>query len=99
MSDIERSRRRLPRPATVLSGVAVFAVLAGTATAASTVINGKQIKRGTVTGKQIKNKSLALNDLSKGAGRRSGRGRPGGREGRRRRAGPGGHRGTPVRRG
>jgi hypothetical protein len=61
-----RLRRRLPRPATVLSAVAVFALLAGTATAAS-LIDGKQIKRGTITGKQVKNKSLALSKLSKKA--------------------------------
>jgi hypothetical protein len=67
MSDIEGSRRRLPRPATVLSAIAVFAVLAGTATAASGVLDGKQIKRGTITGKQVKNKSLALKKLSNGA--------------------------------
>jgi hypothetical protein len=67
MSDIERSRRRLPRPATVLSAIAVFAVLAGTATAASGLIDGKRVKPGTITGKQVKNKSLALKKLSNGA--------------------------------
>ncbi len=66
MSDTERPRRRLPQPATVLAGIAVFAVLAGTATAA-TVIDGKQVKRGTISGKQIKNRSLALKELRKGA--------------------------------
>jgi hypothetical protein len=67
MSDTEGSRRRLPRPATVLSAIAVFAALAGTATAANSLIDGKQIKRGTITGKQVKNKSLALTKLSNGA--------------------------------
>jgi hypothetical protein len=70
MSKIEGSRRRLPRPATVLSGIAVFAALAGTATAASGVISGSEIKRGTITGKQVKNKSLGLKKLSNGAVKR-----------------------------
>lgn len=67
MRDTEASRRRLPRPATVLAAIAVFAVLAGTATAANGLINGKEIKPGTITGKQIKKKSLALNKLNPAA--------------------------------
>lgn len=67
MSKSARPRRRLPRPATVLASIAVFAALAGTATAASSLIDGKEIKRGTITGKQIKNKSLALNKLAPAA--------------------------------
>jgi hypothetical protein len=67
MSNPEGSRRRLPRPATVLAAIAVFAVLAGTATAANGLIAGKQIKPGTITGKQIKNKSLALKKLNNAA--------------------------------
>lgn len=67
MSESARPRRRLPRPATVLASIAVFAALAGTATAASSLIDGKEIKRGTITGKQIKNKSLALNKLAPAA--------------------------------
>ncbi len=67
MSDSEGSRRRLPRPATVLAAIAVFAALVGTATAAKGLINGNQIKRGTITGKQIKNKSLALNKFNAAA--------------------------------
>jgi hypothetical protein len=51
----------------VLASIAVFAALAGTATAASSLIDGKEIKRGTITGKQIKNKSLALNKLAPAA--------------------------------
>jgi hypothetical protein len=62
-----RRTRRLPSPATVLASIAVFAVLAGSATAATSLINGKDIKKGTVTGKQIKNKSLSIKELSKGA--------------------------------
>ncbi len=67
MSDTPKPRRRLPRPATVLAGIAVFAVLAGTATAANQLINGNQIKRGTITAKQVKNKSLSLNKLNPAA--------------------------------
>ncbi|HYH52939.1 MAG TPA: collagen-like protein [Solirubrobacterales bacterium] len=62
-----RRTRRLPSPATVLASIAVFAVLAGSATAATSLINGSEIKKGTITGKQIKNKSLAVKDLSKAA--------------------------------
>jgi hypothetical protein len=62
-----RRTRRLPSPATVLASIAVFAVLAGSATAASSLISGKEIKKGTITGKQIKNKSLSIKELSKGA--------------------------------
>jgi len=67
MSDSASSRRRLPRPATVLAAIAVFAALVGTAAAAKGLINGSQIKRGTITGKQIKNKSLALNKFNAAA--------------------------------
>jgi hypothetical protein len=67
MSESARPRRRLPRPSTVLASIAVFAALAGTATAANSLINGKEIKRGTITGKQIKNKSLALSKLAPAA--------------------------------
>lgn len=62
-----RRTRRLPSPATVLASIAVFAVLAGSATAASSLISGKDIKKGTITGKQIKNKSLSVKELSKAA--------------------------------
>ena len=62
-----RRTRRLPSPATVLASIAVFAVLAGSATAATSLISGKDIKKGSITGKQIKNKSLSIKELSKGA--------------------------------
>lgn len=67
MSDTSKSRRRLPRPATVLAGIAVFVAIGGTATAAKQLINGNQIKPGTITAKQVKNKSLSLNKLNNGA--------------------------------
>lgn len=62
-----RGTRRLPSPATVLASIAVFAVLAGSATAATSLISGKDIKKGSITGKQVKNKSLSIKELSKGA--------------------------------
>lgn len=67
MSDPQGSRRRLPRPSTVLATIAVFAALAGTATAAKQLINGNQIKPGTITGKQVKAKSLGLAKFNQGA--------------------------------
>lgn len=59
--------RVLPRPAMVVAVIALVAALAGSATAASGFINGKKIKRGTVTGKQIKNRSIGLVELKKAA--------------------------------
>ncbi|HVY96993.1 MAG TPA: hypothetical protein VHA54_08550 [Solirubrobacterales bacterium] len=66
MNESASPRRRLPRPATVLAAIAVFAALAGTA-AAGGLIDGTQIKRGSITGKQIKNRSLALSKLAPAA--------------------------------
>lgn len=56
MSRIRNIKR--PRFVTVLAALALCVALGGTATAASGLINGKNIKAGTITGKQIKNKSL-----------------------------------------
>ena len=47
-----------PRLATILAGLALFIALGGTAAAAGGLINGKKIKKGTVTAKQLKNKTL-----------------------------------------
>ncbi|MDW5596289.1 hypothetical protein VSS74_18220 [Conexibacter stalactiti] len=60
-------RRRLPKPATVIAGVALFAAIGGTATAATTLIDGKNIRAGTITAKQVKNGSLGTADLSRAA--------------------------------
>lgn len=60
-------RRRLPKPATVIAGVALFAAIGGTATAASTLIDGKNIRAGTITARQVKNGSLGTADLSRAA--------------------------------
>ena len=46
------------RPATIIAMLALFVAIGGTATAASGLINGKNIKRGTVSTKQLKNKSI-----------------------------------------
>lgn len=57
----------LPRPAMIVAVVALIAAFAGTATAANGLINGKKIKPGTVTSKQIKNRSIGLVDIKKNA--------------------------------
>lgn len=50
--------------ANIMSTIAVFLALStGTAFAASKMIHGKKIKRGTVTSKQIKNKTVKLQDM------------------------------------
>ena len=51
------SRRRLPSPAMVIACLALIAAIGGSAYAASK-INGKNIKNNTVTGKQIKEKTV-----------------------------------------
>lgn len=51
---------------TVISVIALFVAIGGTATAASGLINGKKIKPGTVTAKQIKNKTITTRKISPG---------------------------------
>jgi hypothetical protein len=48
-----------------LAFLAIFIALGGTATAA-TLVNGKNIKKGTVTSKQVKNRSLLAKDFKAG---------------------------------
>lgn len=48
---------KLPRPATVIACIALIAALGGSAIAGSK-INGKEIKRNSITGKQIREKTL-----------------------------------------
>lgn len=55
-------RRALPRPATVISVVALVVASAGSATAAS-LISGKQVKNNSLTGADIKNSSLRGADI------------------------------------
>ncbi|MDQ5893801.1 MAG: hypothetical protein QG596_62 [Actinomycetota bacterium] len=52
------------RPATVIAILALFVAVGGTATAASGLINGKNIKNNTVTGKKLKNKTITKNKLA-----------------------------------
>jgi hypothetical protein len=59
---------RRPSPAAVIALLALFVALGGPAEAAK-LINGARIKRGTVTSKQVKDRSLSTRDLSKGTRR------------------------------
>ena len=47
--------------------VALFVCLGGTATAAATLVDGANIKRGTITSEQVKERSLRGGDIAKGA--------------------------------
>jgi hypothetical protein len=85
-------RRLLRRHSTAVAYLALFAALGGSAYAAVTV-TGKNIKDGTVTGRDVKNASLGKNKLSATAvssltGQRGPAG-PAGSAGRSRRAGTG----------
>ena len=59
-------RRLLRRHTTAVAYLALFAALGGSAYAAVTV-TGNNIKDGTVTGRDVKNRSLGTNKLSAGA--------------------------------
>jgi len=52
------------RPVTLIAMLALFIAIGGTATAASGLINGKNIKKGTVTAKQLKNKTITKGKLA-----------------------------------
>lgn len=73
------SKSRLPSPSLIVALMALVMACAGTATAAS-LISGKQIKKNTVTSKQIKNRSLRTKDLHASAVRalKGRKGDPGG---------------------
>src|SRR3954471_14176642 len=58
-------RRRRPSPALLVACLALFVALGGPAQAAR-LINGKLIKRGTISSKQVKDRGLAVRDLGKG---------------------------------
>ncbi|MDO9408277.1 collagen-like protein [Patulibacter sp.] len=69
----ESPRRRRPQAATVVSCVALFAAVGGTATAASMItganikngtVTGADVKSSTLTGADVKNRSLTASDLS-----------------------------------
>ena len=81
-------RRLSRRHTTAVAYVALFAALGGSAYAAVTV-TGKNIKDGTITGRDVKNSSLGTNKLSakrrqlaRRPGRPAGPGRAQGRQGR-----------------
>jgi hypothetical protein len=59
-------RLRRPSAATVIASVALFAAVGGPAEAAR-LINGKLIRKGTVSSKQVKDRSLTTRDLSRSA--------------------------------
>jgi hypothetical protein len=76
MSTSEPRRRRRPQPATVISSIALFVALSGTATAATLLtganiknnsLTGADVKSSSLTGSDIKNKSLGASDLSAAA--------------------------------
>jgi hypothetical protein len=64
----DRLRRlRLPSPAMVVACLALLVAAAGTGTAATILITGKQVKNGTLTGADVKNRSLGTIELTNAA--------------------------------
>jgi hypothetical protein len=63
----ETTRPRRPRFSNVIALIALFAVLGGSAYAGSKAINGKKIKKGTVTSKALKDKTIKTADISDAA--------------------------------
>jgi hypothetical protein len=61
---MDRLTRHRPSGAMIVALLALFVALGGPAEAAR-VINGKLLKRGSVTGKAVKDRSLGTRDLSK----------------------------------
>jgi hypothetical protein len=57
-----------PSPATVIASIALFVAVGGPAEAAK-LINGSNIKRGTISSKQVKDRGLGVRDLSTSARR------------------------------
>jgi hypothetical protein len=62
-------KRRRPSAALIVAVIALFVALGGPAQAAH-LINGKLLKRGSVTGKAIKDHSIGFKDLTKKSVRR-----------------------------
>lgn len=60
---------RRPSPGTVIALLALFVALGGPAEARR-LLSGKSIKTGSLTGKQVKNRSLSIIELSRGTVRR-----------------------------
>ena len=64
----EKTKRTMKvRPATLLAMLALFVAIGGTATAASGLINGKNIKKGTIAGKAFKNQTITQTKISPAA--------------------------------
>ena len=57
-------KMKRPQLGTILASLALIIALGGTATAASSLINGKKLKNNTVTGKKLKNKTITKNKLA-----------------------------------
>jgi hypothetical protein len=66
---VHRLRPRRPSAALIVALIALFVAVGGPAEAAN-LINGALLKKGTVTGKAIKDHSLEVKDLSKSAVRK-----------------------------
>jgi hypothetical protein len=62
-----RITRRRPSPAMAVALLALFVALGGPAQAKKQLLDGGLLRRNTVTGKAIRNGSVAKADLSKGA--------------------------------
>ena len=83
-------RRLSRRHSTVVAYLALFAALGGSAYAAAT-ITGQNIKDGSITGKDVRNRSLGTNELSaRAVSALSGRRGPAGPKGDQGPAGPSG---------
>ena len=63
MKDITKTLMKI-RPATLLAMLALFVAIGGTATAASGLINGKNIKKGTIADKAFKNQTITQTKIS-----------------------------------
>ncbi len=68
MTESSSRRLRLPSPALVVASLALLVAAAGTGTAATILItSSSQVKDGSLTGADIKNKSLGTADLASAA--------------------------------
>lgn len=65
-SSAQKQRRRWPTPSIVIAGLALFAVLGGSAVAATGLIQAGDIAAGAVTGRAIRSGAVEPKDLSVG---------------------------------
>jgi hypothetical protein len=63
VNETRRRLLRLPSPATIIAMAALVAATAGAATAADRLITGAAVKDGSLTGADVKNKSLTAKDF------------------------------------